>query len=69
MPKYFLCQVMDTTIVKVQVSQGSVILGAILEISIPNTPSSWSSFCIQVLWLGTFRKDVIFLPEELSISC
>lgn len=49
--------------------KGSLSPSAIIEISIPNTPSSWSSFCISVLWLGTFGRDVIFLPEELTISC
>lgn len=49
--------------------KGSLSLGAMLEISIPNIPSSWSSFCTAVLWLGTFGRDGIFLPEELTISC
>jgi len=52
-------------------TQAHSVLGMYPEISVPNPVPSWSSAHqhFSVLQLDTFRCDVSFLPEELSISC
>lgn len=73
-PKYFLYQIADRTTAKVQVShrltqsRGRTLWDlspkpcALLVFLLHNRTSS-------VLRLGTFRGDIFFLTEELSISC